>query len=105
MGDMEQLRQLVADLMKCNIEAQVAADQRQRDLLQQLVAARPDVAAIRAEEIARLGAVLRESVKIKDFKEEYGPKVTQVGEVLSQFGSGRFKKQGSSRWPVLLRIG
>ena len=92
MGDMEQLRQLVADLMKCNIEAQVAADQRQRDLLQQLIAARPDAAAIRAEEIARLGAVLRESVKIKDFKEEYGPKVTQVGEVLSQFGSGRFKK-------------
>ena len=69
MGDMEQLRQLVADLMKCNMEAQVAADQRQRDLLQQLIAARPDAAAIRAEKIARLGAALRESVKIKDFKE------------------------------------
>ena len=43
MGDMEQLRQLVAEL---------------KDIL----------------------------------KEEYGPKVTQVGEVLFQFGPDRFKK-------------
>ena len=49
MGDMEQLRQLVANLMKCNAEAQVAADQRQRDFLQQLIAARPDAAAIRED--------------------------------------------------------
>ena len=69
MGDMEQLRQLVANLMNSNAEAQVAADQRQRDLLQQLIAARPDAAAIRAEKIAKLGAALRKSVKIEDFKE------------------------------------
>ena len=169
MGDMEQLRQLVANLMNSNAEAQVAADQRQRDLLQQLIAARPDAAAIRAEKVAKLGAALRKSAKVKDFKEgdcavkewlrrwehevdslkklcgiadplsreegvgifrdrldysvikrlesvfagrdpvvtwadvtwqqlkdilkeEYGPKVAQVGEVLLQFGPGRFKK-------------
>ena len=64
MGDMEQLRQLVANLMNSNAEAQVAADQRLRDLLQQLIAARPDAAAIRAGKIAKLGAALRSFVAL-----------------------------------------
>ena len=169
MGDMEQLRQLVANLMNSNADAQAAADIRQRELLQQVLAGRLDVAAVRADKVAKLGAALRKSVKIKDFKEgessikewlrrweheveclkvrcgipdplsrdegvgifrdkldysvikrlesvfaardpvltwanvtwqqlkdilkeEYGPKVAQVGEVLLQFGPGRFKK-------------
>ena len=55
--------------MNSNAEAQAAADLRQRELLQQVVAARPDAAAIRADKIAKLGASLRKSTKVKDFKE------------------------------------
>ena len=169
MGDVEALSQLLSRLLRSNEEGKEAADQRQRDLIAQLVAARPDAAAIRAEKIVKLGAALRKSTKIKEFKEgecsikewlrrweheveslkkmcgipdaltreegveifkdrldytvikrldsafaakdpvwtwnavtweqlkeilkeEFGPKVSQVGEVLMQFGPGRFKK-------------
>ena len=67
MGDMEQIRQLVVNLLNSNAEAQAAADLRQRELLQQVVATRPDAVAIRAEKIAKLGASLRKSAKVKDF--------------------------------------
>ena len=171
MGDMEQLTELLGRLLRSNEEDKAAADVRQRELIAQLVAARaPDVVAARAEKISKLGAALRKSVKIKEFKEgdecsikewlrrweheveslkkmcgindalsreegveifrdrldytvvkrldsafaakdpvwtwdavtweqlrdilkeEYGPKVAQVGEVLLQFGPGRLKK-------------
>ena len=169
MGDMEQIRELVDRLLTSNASAMEAADNRQRELLQQLLAGRPDAVAARAEKVAKLGAALRKSTKIKDFKEgdiaikewlrrweheveslkklcgipdmlsreegigifkdrldytvikrvesvfaskdpvvtwanvtwqvlkdilkeEFGPKVAQVGEVLMQFGPGRFKK-------------
>ena len=145
------------------------ADQRQRELVQQFMAARPDAAAARAEKLGKLGAALRKSTKVEDFKEggmaikewlrrfnmevtslrimqgipddltreesiglfkdmldytvvqrldlvfaardpvvtwadvdweglsnilkdEYGPKVSQVGQVLQQFGPQRLKK-------------
>ena len=169
MGDMEQLRELVERLVTSTHNSMEAADQRNRDLVQQLIAGRPDVAAVRAEKVAKLGAALRKSLKLKDFKEgempikewlrrwnhevasqkkmcgilddltrnegidifkdrldftvvkrldlsfagrdpvvtwadvtweglstilkeEFGPKLSQVGEVLMQFGPGRFKK-------------
>ena len=169
MGDMEQIRELVDRLLTSNANAMEAADLRQRELLQQMLAGRPDAIAARAEKVAKLGAALRKSTKIKDFKEgdiaikewlrrweheveslkklcgipdmlsreegigifkdrldytvikrvesvfaskdpvvtwanvtwqilkdilkeEFGPKVAQVGEVLMQFGPGRFKK-------------
>ena len=169
MADVEQLTELFSRLLRSNEEGREAADQRQRELIAQLLAARPDVAALRAEKVAKLGAALRKSTKIKDFKEgecsikewlrrweheveslkkmcgipdaltreegvgifkdrldytvvkrldsafaakdpvwtwaavtwdqlkeilkeEFGPKVAQVGEVLLQFGPGRLKK-------------
>ena len=67
MGDMEQIRELVVRLLTSNADAQAAADNRQRELLQQVLAGRPDAAAIRAEKITKLGAALRKSTKIKDF--------------------------------------
>ena len=69
MGDMEQLRDLVTRLLTSNADAQAAADNRQRELIQQVLAGRPDAVAIRADKIAKLGAALRKSTKIKDFKE------------------------------------
>ena len=66
MGDMEQLTALVERLLHSNASAMEAADNRQRELMQQLLAGRPDV---RAEKVAKLGAALRKSQKIKDFKE------------------------------------
>ena len=50
----------------------MAAAERQRELIAQLVAARalPDAAAVRAEKISKLGAALHKSVKIKEFKED-----------------------------------
>merc|ERR1712030_276879 len=169
MGDIPELANLVSRLLTSNAEGQVAADQRQRKMIAQVLAARPDAAAVRADKIAKLGAALRKSTKIKDFeegessikewlrrweheveslkkmcgipdplsrdegvgifrdrldytvikrlesvfagrdpvltwanvtwqqvkdilKEEFGPKVAQVGEVLLQFGPGRLKK-------------
>ena len=169
MGDLEQIRELVERLLNSNANAVEAADNRQRELVQQLLAGRPDAGAVRAEKVAKLGAALRKSGKIKDFKEgdiaikewlrrweheveslkklcgipdvltreegigifkdrldftvvkrldlafasrdpvvtwadvtwqalkdilkeEFSPKVAQVGEVLMQFGPGRFKK-------------
>ena len=65
MGDVQQLAELVSRLLTSNAEGQVAADQRQRELIAQVLAARPDVAALRAEKIAKLGASLRKSTKIK----------------------------------------
>ena len=69
MGDMEQIRELVDRLLTSNASAMEAADNRQRELLQQLLADRPDAVAARAEKVAKLGAALRKSTKIKDFKE------------------------------------
>ena len=69
MGDMEQFRELVERLLTSNANALEAADNRQRDLMQQLIAGRPDAGAVRAEKVAKLGAALRKSGKIKDFKE------------------------------------
>ena len=169
MGDLEQITQLVERLLTSTHNSMEAADARQRDLLQQLVAGRPNAEALRAEKVAKLGAALRKSTKIKDFKEgempvkewlrrwnheveslrklcglpddltreegiglfkdmldfsvvkrvelvflgrdpvvtwanvdweglsgilrdEFGPKVSQVGQVLQQFGPQRFKK-------------
>ena len=169
MGDLEQITELVTRLLTSNAEGQAAADNRQRELIAQVLAGRPDVAAVRADKVAKLGAALRKSTKIKDFKEgessikewlrrweheveslkkmcgipdllsrdegvgifkdrldytvikrldsafaakdprwtwaavtwdqlkdilkeEFGPKVAQVGEVLLQFGPGRLKK-------------
>ena len=169
MGDMEQLTQLVERLLTSTNTSMEHADARNRDLLQQLIAGRPNAEAIRAEKVAKLGALLRKSLKLKDFKEgeipikewlrrwnhevestkkmcgiaddlsreegisifkdrldfavikrlnmsfvsrdpvvtwanvtwdnlstilkeEFGPKVSQVGQVLQQFGPQRFKK-------------
>ena len=169
MSDLEQLTQLVERLLNSTHTSMEHADQRQRDLMQQLIAGRPNAEAIRAEKISKLGAVLRKSLKLKDFKEgdmpikewlrrwnyevdsqkkmcgivgdltrdegisifkdrldftvikrlemtfagrdpvvtwedvtwvdlstilkeEFGPKVSQVGQVLQQFGPQRFKK-------------
>ena len=169
MSDLEQITALVERLLTSTHDSMEAADQRNRDLLQQLIAGRPNAAAIRSEKVAKLGAALRKSQKLKDFKEgdmpvkewlrrwnhevesqrkmcglpddltrdegidifkdrldftvvkrldltfagrdpvvtwanvtwqgltdilkeEFGPKVSQVGEVLMQFGPGRFKK-------------
>ena len=173
MGDLEQLSGLLGQLLRSNAEDKVAAAERQQELIAHLIAARaPDAAAARAEKISKLGAALRKSVKIKEFKEdcecsikewlrrweheveslkkmcgindvlsrdegieifkdrldytvvkrldsaftakdpvwtwedvtweqlktilkeEYGPKVAQVGEVLLQFGPVRLKKTG-----------
>ena len=69
MGDIQELANLVSRLLTSNAEGQVAADQRQRELIAQVLAARPDAAALRADKIAKLGAALRKSTKIKDFKE------------------------------------
>ena len=69
MGDVQALSELLSSLLRSNEEGKVAADQRQRDLIEQLVAARPDAAAVRAEKIAKLGAALHKSPKIKEFKE------------------------------------
>ena len=69
MGDIEQITELVTRLLTSNADAQAAADNRQRELLQQVLAGRPDAAAVRAEKVAKLGAALRKSTKIKDFKE------------------------------------
>ena len=68
MGDLNEIAALVERLLTSNANAMEAADQRQRDLMHQLIARRPDAAAIRAEKVAKLGAALRKSQKIKDFK-------------------------------------
>ena len=65
MGDMEQIRELVTRLLTSNADAQAAADNRQRELLQQVLAGRPDAAVVRVEKIAKLGAALRKSSKIR----------------------------------------
>ena len=70
MGDVQALSELLSRLLRSNEEGKEATDQRQRDLIAQLVAARPDAAAIRAEKVAKLGAALRKSTKIKEFKED-----------------------------------
>ena len=69
MGDVQQLAELVSRMLTSNAEGQVAADQRQRELIAQVLAERPDAAALRADKIAKLGAALRKSTKIKDFKD------------------------------------
>merc|ERR1712237_201027 len=73
MGDMEQIRELVERLLTSNANALEAADNRQRDLMQQLIAGRPDAGAVKAEKVAKLGAALRKSAKISDFKEDEMP--------------------------------
>ena len=69
MGDLAQITELVERLLAANHASSEAADARQRDLMQQLVAARPNAEAVRAEKVAKLGAVLRKSLKLKDYKE------------------------------------
>ena len=69
MGDVEALTELLSRLLRSNEDGKEAADQRQQELIAQLVAARPDAAALRAEKVAKLGAALRKSTKIKEFKE------------------------------------
>ena len=66
--DMEQVTQLVERLLQQNQTSIDQAEVRQRDLMQQMVAGRPDAAAVRAEKVAKLGAALRKSAKISDFK-------------------------------------
>ena len=73
MGDMAEIAALVERLVQSNAAATAAADERQRDLMHQLVAARPGVEALRAEKVAKLGAVLRKSLKLKDYKEDEMP--------------------------------
>ena len=68
-GDMQQIAALVERLLTSTHTSMEHADQRQRDLMQQLIAGRPNAEAIRAEKISKLGAVLRKSLKLKDFKE------------------------------------
>ena len=46
---MEQLTRLVERLLNSTNASMEHADERQRDLMQQLVAGRPDAAAVRAE--------------------------------------------------------
>ena len=54
--DMEQLTQLVERLVTSQSNSMDLADQRMRDLMQQLLAARiPDAAAARAEKLVKLG--------------------------------------------------
>ena len=69
MGDVQQITELVTRLLTSNAEGQAAADLRQRELIAQVLAGRPDAAAVRADKVAKLGAALRKSTKIKDFKE------------------------------------
>ena len=69
MGDVQQITELVTRLLTSNAEGLAAADLRQRELIAQVLAGRPDAAAIRADKVAKLGAALRKSTKIKDFKE------------------------------------
>ena len=71
--DMERLTQLVERLVTTQNTSMEHADQRQRDLMQQLLAGRPNEAAVRADKISKLGAALRKSAKIKDFKENEMP--------------------------------
>ena len=59
MGDVEQLTALLTRLLKSNEDGKEAADQRQQELIAQLVAARPDAAAVRAEKVSKLEAALR----------------------------------------------
>ena len=62
--------ELLGRLLRSNEEDKAAAAERQQELIAQLVAARaPDAVAARAEKISKLGAALRKSVKIKEFKE------------------------------------
>ena len=67
MGDVQQITELVTRLLSSNAEGQAAADLRQRELIAQVLAGRPDAAAVRADKVAKLGAALRKSTKIKDF--------------------------------------
>ena len=67
--DMEQLTQLVERLVTSQSNSMEHADQRLRDLMQQLLAARPDAAVARAEKLAKLGVALRKSTKVENFKE------------------------------------
>ena len=67
--DMNQLTELVERLVTSQATSMEHADERQRDLMQQLLAARPDAAVARAEKLAKLGAALRKSTKVEDFKE------------------------------------
>ena len=69
MADLEEITALVERLLTSNANAMEAADQRQRDLMQQLIAGRPNAEAVRSDKVAKLGAALRKSQKIKDFKE------------------------------------
>ena len=71
--DMERLTQLVERLVTTQNTSMEHADQRQRDLMHQLMAGRPNDAAVRADKISKLGAALRKSAKIKDFKETEMP--------------------------------
>ena len=66
---MEQVTELVERLLQQNQNSIDQAEARQRDLIQQVAAGRPDAANVRAEKIAKLGAALRKSTKIADFKE------------------------------------
>ena len=59
MGDVEQLANLLGRLLQSNEDDKEAAAERQRELIAQLVAARPDAAAVRAEKVSKLGAALR----------------------------------------------
>ena len=68
--DMHQLADLVERLVTSQNASNVQADQRQRELVQQFLVGRPDAAEIRAEKISKLGAALRKSTKLEDFKEE-----------------------------------
>ena len=71
MANLEQLSELIGRLLASNAEDKAAAQGRQDDLLAQLVVARaPNPAVVRAEKITKLGAALRKSTKLKEFKED-----------------------------------
>ena len=68
---MEQVTELIRQLLVSNAADKVAAQERQNELVAQFLAARAqDPAAVRAEKISKLGAALRKSTKLKEYKED-----------------------------------
>ena len=68
---MEQLTELIGQLLVSNAEDKAAAAARQNELLAQLMAARaPDPAVVRADKLSKLGAALRKSTKLREYKED-----------------------------------
>ena len=68
---MEQVTELIRQLLVSNAADKAAAQERQNELMAQFLAARAqDPASVRAEKISKLGAALRKSTKLKEYKED-----------------------------------